>query len=65
MTDVTKLKPEAQKELLANIYDMLLTICDDEQREKVLGALVRYLDKLDQDDYFSTEGWKHICGVTE
>lgn len=37
----------------------------EEQSKEALTKIVDWLDELDGDDYFGTEGWKHQLGYGE
>ena len=37
----------------------------DAARSKYLRKLVRELDKLDLDDFFGSEGWRHFMGFED
>jgi hypothetical protein len=37
----------------------------EEQAKKVLMTLIEKLDELDQEDFFGTEGWKHMFGLED
>jgi len=35
------------------------------QAKDILEKLIEKLDELDLDDYFGTEGWRHLVGFDE
>ncbi len=37
----------------------------EEQAKKKLKEIIEWLDELDQDDFFGTEGWKHLYGIED
>lgn len=37
----------------------------EEQVKEVLKNLIEQLDDLDTEDYFGTEGWKHMLGFED
>lgn len=61
---VKNLKPLAQEALFDRIVTELCGL-DNERFEVVLQKIVDVLDELDQEDFFGTEGWKHLTGDDE
>jgi hypothetical protein len=37
----------------------------EEQAKEILKELVEKLDDMDNDDFFGSEGWKHILGFED
>lgn len=37
----------------------------EEQAKKLLKELIRYMNELDREDFFGTEGWKHYLGFED
>ena len=37
----------------------------EEQAKEILTELVEKLDDMDNDDFFGSEGWKHILGFED
>lgn len=63
-TNVSQLKPSAQKQLLIQILDGLARFVEndnlhEELSETFLETLVESMDEADEDDAFGTEGWRH------
>ena len=58
---VRHLTTEAQRELFDSII-FLVNSLEPDDFQKVLQKLTDTLDDLDQDDFFGTEGWKHLIG---
>ena len=38
---------------------------NQQAKDDLLEKLINELDKLDEDDFFGTEGWKHHFGIDE
>jgi len=36
-----------------------------ESSAKILGKLIKKLDKLDEEDFFGSEGWRHYFGFED
>lgn len=52
------------------IAELALAICSGLRRDAVndpdvLQEIVNWLDSLDEEDFFGTEGWKHRFGVED
>lgn len=60
---VERLTKAAQDELFENIVNGLRS--EQRRDEIMLQALVDWLDLLDEDDFFGTEGWKHAFSIEE
>lgn len=58
---IRHLTAEAQKELFESIV-WLTNRLEPDDFQKVLQKFTDALDDLDQDDFFGTEGWKHLIG---
>jgi len=55
------LTTEAQRELFEGVVWVMNSLEPDDF-QKVLQKFTDVLDDLDQDDFFGTEGWKHLIG---
>jgi hypothetical protein len=46
-------------------FNVQLSDLTDKQIRDILEDLVDKLDQLDGDDYFGTEGWRHLLGYED
>jgi hypothetical protein len=46
-------------------FNIELSDLTDKQIRDILEDLVDKLDQLDADDFFGTEGWKHLLGYED
>lgn len=64
-----KLKPKAQREMLADLCKQISELSDDymteEFVESALADLVSNLEEASQEDHFGTEGWEHFFGYED
>ena len=46
---------------------MIIEVDDmtEKQAKEMLKELIDYMNELDQDDFFGTEGWKHHMGYED
>ena len=58
---IRHLTTDAQRELFEGIV-WLVNSLEPEDFQRVLQTFTDALDDLDQDDFFGTEGWKHLIG---
>lgn len=65
--DLTDYKPKKQREILKNIAKYLEEIayagCDDSVNTTLATLQEGFLDVLNGDDFFGTEGWEHMLGL--
>jgi hypothetical protein len=47
------------------MYEREVELLSEEGAKETLRQIINWLDSLDEEDYFGTEGWRHTAGLEE